>query len=78
MTIGFYVRSYCSLHAALASPSTAPLALNLFACGLTAVTVNALTTTLVNNTGLMELKLGGNKIGRALKARVSKVLCCWD
>ena len=50
------------------------VALSLFRCGLTAITATALTTTLVNNTGLMELRLGGNKISKAMKARVAKVL----
>eukprot|EP00045_Choanoeca_perplexa_P005883 m.49252 g.49252 ORF g.49252 m.49252 type:complete len:456 (+) comp13349_c1_seq9:118-1485(+) len=50
------------------------LSLNLSNCGLTAVTAKAMTVTLVNNTGLMELKLKGNKITKGLKSRIAKVM----
>eukprot|EP00730_Choanoeca_flexa_P016481 TRINITY_DN7795_c0_g1_i3.p1 TRINITY_DN7795_c0_g1~~TRINITY_DN7795_c0_g1_i3.p1 ORF type:complete len:497 (+),score=103.34 TRINITY_DN7795_c0_g1_i3:59-1549(+) len=50
------------------------LSLNLSHCGLTSATAKALMQCLVNNTGLLELKLRGNKITKAQRAQLTKVM----
>lgn len=49
-------------------------ALNLSSCGLTNTTAKALIQTLVNNTGLVDLRLAGNRISKAMRSQVARVM----